>query len=1379
MDDGERGPMKAHALIVTQTHYDHWQSLDDAAKSAINLATDLGNGDYKIGDAELIQGGTANEIREKLTGWIKGLPAGSKAVALWTGHGQSDLGKHYLICSNTPKDSVDFNNAIETASIGAVIAKSKARSIVLIVDACHAGQGTNDIVQELGRALGMQAPNKQFSYAVLASAHGLERAKENVFLSALREALFHPQLTPDQRRWTDYNEFIRPDDLGDACIALMPADFSTPRYQGGGSQAEILPNPRYCAGLPAQNVEERMWSLASSEAAVPLNLAARGVEVGEQGWYFTGREQIQANLIDWLCGRGFSLCIVTGPAGSGKSAVIGRIVLLSDLEYRKGLFQSGELSRDEGNLPPLGVIDVAIHAKGKTLDECARALCKALRIELPEVDALRADEVLASVVALDRTITVVFDALDEAADGHGFSIASDLIVPLTGAGVRVLVGTRRSLDGAIVPTTEPRHERLRRAFGRDAIIYDLEDEPSSEKDIHDYVYRRLKGVESLQNMTDDKLSLMAGRVAAHSNGVFLYARIVSRTVRDRGHLEGELPSTALAAFEQDLRVRFEGNEKRVNNLLQALAWSEGGGLTRHVWASFATATALEPADYGDQDVSWVLGTAGWHIVEAGEDGQAVYRLAHQSLADHYRYGRDGPAVQARIVSALRGQSSGKQWLESDRYLWRYLADHAAKAGLLHELIGDVGFLAIADPVRLAQLVWNEPGGEAWRAAEIYLRISDRLIGKTPEQRLSLIHLIAQMEDPEFASELAPPIPVAWRCRWAKVRPTAPHRVIGHHHASVGAVAIGEVDGRPTLVSIDTGGTMRMWDARSGLAVGRPLGIHRVVMEPITGFTAQAVTISSLKERPVILAISGGAMSCFDIRDGKWLTKDYYPEGAIYFLSVGTVDGRLVCLAADRSRQIRLYDAIELFPISPPIDIRLGFFSAIAIGELHGRASIVVATIDGRIKVFDANSGQLAQIKSPAIDLRCAAIALTTFGSQSFIAHSRLDNTIGLRDSDTSQKLGVPISGHAGWVNSAAFGLIDNRLVLVSGSSDETVRLWDLSVLNSTTDVDADLHLHDVTAVAAGNVGSQPLVVSSSREGIRLWNGMTGEPVRRFHQNPIRRLLESAQKSWKRRNSPHHDRSRGEVNAIAIGTVGDRTIVVEARDDHTIHCWDAQTGSEIGWPLFGHTASVRSVAIAANSRGTLIASSSFDGTVRLWSPGTKFKEQLTLIEGRDNIYDVAFGELGGRSIVVSAGFPHTIKVVDTVTGETLGRDLTTDGDWFNAMALGLLEGRPVVAGGDQSGLIWLWMLDSRTPICSPIGRHVDGVNALAFCEKDGRLYLVSAGWDRSIRIWEVQSNGVSLIDIIETKDGVSSLASDGNGGVVVGVYRGVLVVDLGV
>ena len=60
-----------------------------------------------------------------------------------------------------------------------------------------------------------------------------------------------------------------------------------------------------------------------------------------------------------------------------------------------------------------------------------------------------------------------------------------------GGAARVLVGSRRSPDGRVMPGLEERHQRLRALFGETALIVDLEDEQDTAGDIAAYVRARL------------------------------------------------------------------------------------------------------------------------------------------------------------------------------------------------------------------------------------------------------------------------------------------------------------------------------------------------------------------------------------------------------------------------------------------------------------------------------------------------------------------------------------------------------------------------------------------------------------------------------------------------------------------------------------------------------------------------------------------------------------------------------------------------------------------------------------------------------------------------------------------------------------------------
>lgn len=277
--------------------------------------------------------------------------------------------------------------------------------------------------------------------AVIASAHPLEKAQEGMFCNALRSVLFDPIAV---RLWSDEDEYIHSEFLARAVSKLLPSDVSRPGYKADGTGQDFVPNPRYRPGLVAEGVEERALRLSSWEGAEHFDLAARGIEVGESGWHFAGRTRLLRTLVNWLKTADQGLRIVTGPPGAGKSAVMGRLATLSDLEYRKAAIEAGVMPPDsEGTTPPEGIIDAAIHAKGKTLDDCARALARALALAIGKEVAVDVEALVAAIGKIDRRVTIMIDGLDEAASGQGHIIAARLIVPLDrlgGGGFWLAVG---------------------------------------------------------------------------------------------------------------------------------------------------------------------------------------------------------------------------------------------------------------------------------------------------------------------------------------------------------------------------------------------------------------------------------------------------------------------------------------------------------------------------------------------------------------------------------------------------------------------------------------------------------------------------------------------------------------------------------------------------------------------------------------------------------------------------------------------------------------------------------------------------------------------------------------------------------------------------
>ena len=72
--------------------------------------------------------------------------------------------------------------------------------------------------------------------------------------------------------------------------------------------------------------------------------------------------------------------------------------------------------------------------------------------------------------------------------------------------------------------------------------------------------------------------------------------------------------------------------------------------------------------------------------------------------------------------------------------------------------------------------------------------------------------------------------------------------------------------------------------------------------------------------------------------------------------------------------------------------------------------------------------------------------------------------------------------------------LDGRPVIISGSSDQTIRVWNLA---TGTPVGAPItgHTQAVNAVAVAELDAQPVIISgSSDQTIRVWDLATGTPI---------------------------------------------------------------------------------------------------------------------------------------------------------------------------------------------------------------------------------------------------------------------------------------------
>ncbi|KIJ52189.1 hypothetical protein M422DRAFT_243794 [Sphaerobolus stellatus SS14] len=348
-----------------------------------------------------------------------------------------------------------------------------------------------------------------------------------------------------------------------------------------------------------------------------------------------------------------------------------------------------------------------------------------------------------------------------------------------------------------------------------------------------------------------------------------------------------------------------------------------------------------------------------------------------------------------------------------------------------------------------------------------------------------------------------------------------------------------------------------------------------------------------------------------------------------------------------------------------------------------------------------------------------------------------DETIRIWDAHTGTLIGDPLEGHTDGVHSVAFSPDGQRVV--SGSYDETIRIWDAQTGTLIGDP-LEGHTDGVCSVAFSPDGQR--VVSGSWDNtIRIWDAQTDTLI----------------------GDPLEGHTNG-VYSVAFSPDGQR--VVSGSWDNTIQIWNAQTGTLIGDPLEGHTDSVYSVAFSHG--GKRVVSGSLDNTIRIWNAqtGTLIGDRL---EGHTNgVYSVVFSPDGQR--VVSGSLDNTIRIWDAQTGTLIGDPLEGHTDPVYSVAFSS-DGQRVVSGS-LDNTIRIWDAQTGTLIGDPLEGHTDSVYSVAFSpdgQRTGTLIgdpleghtngvysvafspdgqrVVSGSWDNTIQIWNAQT-GTLIGDPLE-------------------------------
>jgi WD40 repeat protein len=620
--------------------------------------------------------------------------------------------------------------------------------------------------------------------------------------------------------------------------------------------------------------------------------------------------------------------------------------------------------------------------------------------------------------------------------------------------------------------------------------------------------------------------------------------------------------------------------------------------------------------------------------------------------------------------------------------------------------------------------------------------------------------------------------------------------------------------------------VRVWDVTKGVEISSPQ-CDTTPKQLCHDGTIEGATLDSDSNR----ALSWGwdkTLRLWQLPDGKEVMR-FQHESAVHGAMFSKDESQI--LSWSREGTLRLWNVVGgnvPFKANHRATIEGAMFSA-------DQAHILSWGWDGTVRLWDVASQK--EVISPLHNGKSVSAA-TLFASGNRIISQSNDGSlrwwaVSAGKQIVENRCGEdPVLCHDHKVVGARF--IDNAASVLSWSFDNTLRLWDsvtgLQKIRPQCDEDSPVLCHEDSVIGAefySNKQNEKRILSwSTDETVRLWDMDNGSLIKKYdgHREKVLGALLNREKdkflSWSEDktvrlwdlasgsqlyNELSHDH---EVRGASFNP--DATLILswdaDLKDQASIYLWDANSGkrkiqAECGEsPVLCHQGQVRGAQFTSD--GARILSWSDDRSVRLWDAqtgqlvtvpmmhangvkGAGFNQDETLIlswdvdpDGQARLYlwDAGSGEQlvhatcgenpvfchkdmirgaafsSREDLILSWSDDRSVRLWDTYSGQGMARSMLHDKDVKGAR-FNRSENRILSWGED--GAVRLWDAQTGTEAITPLihGKKLAGA---AFNPDETRV--LSWGEDHELRLWDIgyeyesPANSSSMIKLIELLTG---------------------------